>query len=116
MTPFRLATVWTLAVLAACSIPAAQLAPLEFDLFAVDKWVHVGFFAVFGILWMQAAPHRAWVVFGAGVAFGVGIEIWQGVLPIDRMPDPLDAVADVVGLMIGVPLGAWVARRGESNG
>lgn len=116
MTPTRIAALWTIAVLTACSIPAAQLAPLEFDLFAIDKWVHIGLFAVFGILWTQAFPDRTWAVFAAGVAFGVGIEIWQGLLPIDRMPDPLDAAADVVGLMIGVPLGSWIARRGESNG
>ncbi|WP_095510686.1 VanZ family protein [Rubrivirga marina] len=116
MTSSRIAIIWTIAVLAACSIPAAELTPPEYLPFAFDKWVHAGMFLVFGVLWMQAAPHRAWAVFAAGVAFGVGIEIWQGLLPIDRMPDALDAAADVVGLMVGIPLGAWIARRGESNG
>lgn len=115
MTPARLAIAWTVAVLAACSIPASQLSPPTFLPFSFDKWVHVGMFVVFGLLWTRARPDRLWLVFVAGVAFGVGIEIWQGLLPIERMPDPLDAAADVVGLLIGIALGRKLFGRAASN-
>ncbi len=116
MTPTRLAVLWTVTVLAACSFPAAEITPPEFLPLAADKWVHAGMFLVFGVLWMQAVPNRAWAVLAAGVAFGIGTELWQGLLPIGRFPDPLDAAADVVGLAIGVPLGGWIARHAEGNG
>ena len=116
MTPTRLAIAWTLAILVACSIPGADLRPPSMLPFAFDKWVHAGMFLVFGLLWMWARPGRMWAVFAAGVVFGIGIEVWQGLLPIDRSADALDAAADVVGLMVGVPLGRILARRAEGNG
>ena len=73
-------------------------------------------FVVFGLLWTRARPDHLWLVFLSGVAFGIGIEVWQGLLPIDRTPDPLDAAADVVGLIIGVPLGHKLFGREASNG
>ena len=103
-------------MLAACTVPASSLSPPSFLPFSFDKWVHAGMFLVFGALWMRARPDQPWAVFAAGVAFGIGIEIWQGLLPLDRMPEALDAVADTVGLVVGIPIGRVFVRRAESNG
>lgn len=111
MTPTRLAVLWTVAVLAACSIPGSQIEPLQFTPFALDKWAHAVLFFGFGVLWTRAQPDKVWGILLAGVAFGIAIEIWQGLLPIGRSPDPLDALADAVGLVAGVGLARALARR-----
>ncbi len=115
MTPTRWAVAWTVAIFVACSIPGAQVQPPELLPFAVDKWVHVGMFVGFGALWTWARPDRVWEVLVAGIAFGIGIEIWQGLLPIDRFPEALDAVADVVGLGLGIGLAVVLRRRSAGN-
>ena len=114
MSATRLAVLWTVAILVACSVPGPALPEAPETPLSVDKWVHVAMFLGFGVLWALAAPGRGWAVFGAGVAYAVGIELWQGALPIERSPDPFDALADVVGLVAGLGLAAWV-RRGRSN-
>ena len=95
-----LALAWTLLILALCSIPGDSLP--ESELFSYDKLGHAGAFAIFAWLWLRAAtPDRtAWVLAG-GVAFAIGTELYQGLLPFGRLADPLDALADLVGLLAG---------------
>jgi VanZ family protein len=47
------------------------------------------------------------VVVALGVVMAVGTEVVQGMLPWPRAMDPLDMLADVVGVAAGL----WVARR-----
>ena len=112
----KAAVVWTVAILAACSVPGPALPQTPGLPLSVDKWVHVGMFLGFGALWSLAAPGRAWTVLAAGLAYAVAIEVWQGALPIGRSPDPYDAVADAVGLVAGLALAAWARRRGNDPG
>ena len=116
MTKPALATLWSVAILAACLVPGSQIHPPAFLPFTMDKWVHLGMFLGFGALWLHARPERTREVLAAGVAYGIGIEILQGLLPIERSADPLDAAADVVGLLIGVGLVVAVRRWRASNG
>lgn len=111
----RLAIAWTVLIAVACTIPGNQVPDLELRLFSPDKIVHVLMFLGFGALWMRAAPDRPGAVVAGGVAFALAIEVWQTVLPIGRFGDPYDALADFVGLAIGVALGLW-RRRIESSG
>ncbi len=106
MTATRLALVWSVLILVLCSVPGESI-PVDASLLSLDKWVHAGLFAAFGALWLRARPGRGWAIFALGVAFGVGIEIWQGALPIGRSADVLDAVADVVGLVAGLGAQTW---------
>ncbi len=72
-----------------------------------DKVVHLAMFAVFGLLWMRACPEsrsKATFIFAAGVVLAIGTELAQGLSLIARDPDPLDALADVVGTAIGIAL------------
>jgi len=52
---------------------------------------------------------RAAGVFAAGVVFAVGSEFYQKILPFKRTADPYDAIADIVGLILG--LSAYLLYR-----
>lgn len=98
------ALLWTLAILAACSIPGSDLPDPGIP--SLDKAVHLGIFFGFGILWMRALDGRVrrragWVLAG-GFAYAVFTEFWQGWLPFDRSPDPADALANALGVVLGV--------------
>lgn len=108
MRRFLLPVLWTLGILAACSIPGRELpaAPIA----GLDKVAHVVLFAGFGWLWARALPARraAWAgLLGAGLAYAVFTEWYQGLLPLGRSADPYDALADALGLVLGLLL----ARR-----
>ena len=115
MTPTARAVAWTVLIVVACLVPGSSLPGVTFVPFSVDKWVHVGMFVGFGALWLAACPGRTWAVVGWGLALAVAIEVWQGALPIGRSPDPFDALADAVGLALGVGLALAVRRAAEGN-
>lgn len=78
-----------------------------------DKWVHATGYAVLaGTLAIALSAGRSRrstgrllvVAFVVAVAYGVGIEFVQGVLPA-RDESAVDAVADAVGALVG--LAAW---------
>ncbi|MEL6445481.1 MAG: VanZ family protein [Bacteroidota bacterium] len=102
---------WTLLCLALFSIPGQDLPP---DLLSFDKVAHLGLFAVLGVLWMRAMPREAWPwVLVGGIVFGIGTELYQGMLPWERKPDPYDALADGLGMVLGVGYWLWWERRRE---
>lgn len=105
------ALLWSLFVLAVCSIPGDDIPSTDFLPLSHDKWVHAGLFFGVGWLWLRAVPRKLWVIAAGGVAFGIGIEIWQMLLPIGRSAELLDAVADAVGLAAGLWLGTHFRRR-----
>ena len=109
--PRSLALGWSAAMLALCSIPGEDFGDLEDILFSADKLGHIALFAVFGWLWLRAAPQRLGAVVLGGVTFGIGIEIWQETVARGRGADVYDVVADLVGLALGVGLTLWAQRR-----
>lgn len=113
-----LAILWTFGIIAACSIPGRSLTPS--GLFEFDKLIHAVFFAGFGLLWLLAAqtPLRIRLrrVLLAGLALAVLTELYQGLLPFERFPDPYDALANAVGLIAAlVAYGWWHRRRAAQN-
>jgi VanZ family protein len=104
-----LAVLWTLAVLAALSVPGSALP--SFVHLSVDKVFHAAAFLVLGLLWLRAYPHEATRVLVAGVLFAVLTEVYQHVMPIGRSFSLADAFADTCGLVAGVGLG----RRGRGR-
>ena len=106
---------WTFAILLACSIPGRDIPNLGFDLFEYDKIVHFGLFLVFGWLWLRALPGHLtyrFVWLGLfGLAYGVATEIYQGLLPWERTPDPMDAIANILGLLVGFVVHEWTRVR-----
>ena len=98
-----LAALWTLAVFVACALPGSALR--DFSILTPDKLYHAFAFLVFALSW-RLAGGRPLAVGVAGVAFAVLIEWWQGNVAVGRYADPYDALADVVGLALGL----WTAH------
>ncbi|GAB3563938.1 hypothetical protein GCM10027578_08560 [Spirosoma luteolum] len=96
----------TIAIFIGCSIPGKQV-PTVFS--ASDKLTHVFIFAVFGGLWYLNG-YKAWRVLLAGIGYGILIEIWQGIMPINRSFDLYDALADSIGTAAGIGVAMLLAR------
>ena len=111
----RLAVAWTVLIAVACLIPGDRVPDVELRLLAPDKVVHVVMFLGFGALWMRVAD-RPLAVAVSGVAFALAIEVWQTVLPIGRLGDPYDVVADLAGLAAGIGVGLWQRRAATAGG
>ena len=106
-----LAALWTVGILVAMSIPAGNLAAVEPGI-GTDKIVHAFLFTGFGLLWLRGLcppdedklltcfRRRGGLFFVAGVLFAAGTEVYQHLLPVQRMADPYDATADLVGLTV----------------
>jgi hypothetical protein len=113
-----LAVVWTLVILVLCWIPADWLPVKEtggpgWDLPHKDKFVHAGMFLVFAVLWLEATkgkPGRfAWVA-AAGIALAVVTELGQNLPFLRRDGEVADALADSVGVVVGLWLFPWIDR------
>ncbi|MDP5139177.1 MAG: VanZ family protein [Spirosomaceae bacterium] len=76
-----------------------------------DKTAHFVAFAGFSIAWLLIKADYVKVII-AGIAFGVFIEFWQGILPesFHRSYEVLDMLADGIGTLIGCCT-FWVAKR-----
>lgn len=104
------APLWTLLIVGLCSIPGTELP--DVPVLHLDKLVHLSLFAVFAVLWLIRRPRVGFVyvaIFGAALA--IVTEPYQGWLSLGRVPDPFDAVANLVGLAIGIALGTRLRRR-----
>ncbi len=94
---------WTLAVvlvIVACLIPPPPIALPENG----DKGEH---FLAYFILASSAVqlfrPGRSLLWVGVGlVLMGIGIEFAQGALTRNRMADPMDALANTIGVLAGM--------------
>jgi VanZ family protein len=101
------------------SLPAAPPGTQQFS----DKTLHGIAFGIFAWLACRAfryaspaTPTRALLRgFGASVALGGGLELWQSLLPY-RSAEFLDFVADAIGALIAVLItaGAWQLTRAKA--
>ncbi len=80
----------------------------------LDKAVHVAVFAAVAVCARWCGLPRSPVVV-ALLAHAVLSEVVQGVLLSGRSADPLDAVADVVGVVLGALVPVPGARRAGSG-
>jgi len=74
-----------------------------------DKLAHLGIFLV-PVALALVAGFRRWVVVGVFAAHAVLSEVVQAVFLPHRAGDPLDAVADLTGVALGVVVGGHVLR------
>ena len=114
--PVVRALVWTLGILVAVTVPAATVPTAPPDI-GIDKGVHLVMFAGFGWLWMRALQERSlwWrglVVGGVGLALALGTEALQHVALLTRQGSLYDALANGLGLVLGMGGGAWRSRQG----
>lgn len=75
----------------------------------LDKVVHLLGYALLMFWWAQLIIERRWRLALAVALFGIAIELLQGLTP-DRLPDPLDALANAGGVLLG-----WLAARLSPN-
>lgn len=72
----------------------------------LDKLAHAGAFTVLALLGTRAGL-RPWLLAALLLAYGVGIEVAQGVFTTTREASLADVLADA----LGIALGLWLARR-----
>jgi VanZ family protein len=70
-----------------------------------DKVAHLLGYAVLTFWWAQLVTRRRRKLALAVVLFGIAVELLQGLTPV-RQPDPLDALANSVGALLG-----WLIAR-----
>lgn len=80
-------------------IPASMVPSSHFS--NQDKVEHITAMAILGCLWMLAVRRPISVII-AGIGFGISTELLQKWMALGRTCDPMDALADTVGTMIGV--------------
>ncbi len=102
-----LATLWTLAIIAGCSIPGDAIP--TFNILSIDKVYHIVAFLGFGLGWLWAGAKPRTVLL-TGIALAIGTELWQSLSFIGRFADPFDAIADVIGVGLAL-LTARTATR-----
>lgn len=91
-------------------LPASKNVPRLFP--HSDKAIHLFLFGSCSLLWMAALGRRgAGAVVLGGLAFAVGTELLQASPSIRRDPDPLDALADFLGVISVV----WIATVLSGN-
>ena len=95
---------WALAiavVIAVCLMPPPPLPPLPDN---SDKVEHLlAYFVLAACVVQLFASRRALLAAAVGlVVLGIGIEIAQGLLTTTRAADPRDAVANTLGVVLGM--------------
>lgn len=95
---------WLLAiavVIGVCLMPGADLPPMPRN---IDKIEHaLAFFVLAACAVQLFSPGRALLGAAAGlVLLGVGIEFAQAAFTTDRSGDPMDALADTIGVLFGL--------------
>ena len=81
----------------------------------VDKWVHIGLFAVLIFLWCRAfeiSAGKKLIVIISAIAYGILVEVVQKTWVPNRSFDLYDVAADAAGSLIG--LFVWL-RVKEKN-
>jgi VanZ family protein len=120
------AFLWGLFILIICGIPGHDLPELTFlDWLRPDKLVHLFIFGLLsyllvrGFLIQESFPilktrSRLWAFLIASL-YGVLIEILQAYVFIDRSGDVRDAIADMIGAVIGIWCFNFLMKRKTSG-
>jgi len=103
----RVAFFWTALIIAACLIPGNEVPNVHIPF--ADKWVHFLIFAGFAFLWLctmtRPGIRSGVIVFMLAIFLGIAVELLQGSgITSGRSCEPMDAVADTVGGLLGVLL------------
>lgn len=103
---------WALLVLVVVTslLPASELPAAPFE--GIDKLEHFLAYAVLAAGAAMLFARRGWQVALALalIALGIGLECAQGALTDSRQADPLDALANGLGVLAGTALG-WTPAR-----
>ncbi|MDC1105695.1 VanZ family protein [Prolixibacteraceae bacterium] len=95
---------WCGVILYGCLMPSNDIPNVKIP--NLDKVVHMIFYTGFTYL-LCASSYKKWkarYTLLIAIFFGIGIEVAQGVLPIERSPSFADAAANSLGAIIGIML------------
>lgn len=109
---------WGLAIAGVIVLSLTPPAPLPPLPSGTDKIEHALAYAMLASGAVQLFRERGtcWAIGAALVMLGIGLEFAQGAYTADRMQDPFDALANAVGVFIGLstratPMRDWLMRR-----
>ena len=96
--------IWILGWVLAISLSLLRPPPIGIDLPDSDKVGHLLAYATLSAWAMMIfATRRAWLLAALGlVALGIGLEFAQGALTDYRLRDPRDAIANTLGVLLGL--------------
>lgn len=107
--PLRLA-VFGLAVLVILYMTLAPNDDVPGSQLVWDKAAHAIAFGLLTIVGLLMSTHRRWIVAAAVMGLGIAIEVAQALMGFGRQGDWVDALADGIGVLLGLALWA-IARR-----
>lgn len=90
-----------LVVIVVCLMPMPALPPLPDNSDKVEHLLAYFFLAALAVQVFQGR-RALWLIAIALVLMGIGIEIAQGLLTAHRAADPRDALANTVGVLLGM--------------
>ncbi len=96
----------TAILLVLCVLPTRDLP----DPGTGDRFEHTAAWFVLTAVGYLLAPDRRLAIPAFALAYGILIEVLQGLLPTGRHSDPLDVVADSAGVAIAVALYLVIRR------
>jgi VanZ family protein len=107
---------WAIVIFGASSVPSDAIP--QSIIFSQDKLIHMGVYAVFGILLYRGIRRRStgtwiaagWLTFGIGVVYGASDEFHQHFVP-GRSMDIFDLIADAIGIACAIGFARYLERR-----
>ena len=113
---FIAAAGWSILIWALLSIPGSNIPSGQ--IWSFDKVGHAGLFFMLALLCLNAVRDKHSRVLAGVIVAGILLaplsEIYQGLLPIGRIADPYDALADIAGFLAG--MGFWLVASRAKNG
>ncbi len=110
--PWLWFALWCLAIAIVAAVSLGPPPPLPELPSGTDKIEHALAYALLAFGAVQIFDSRSTCAV-AGVALviiGIGIEFAQGAFTVDRLRDPFDAIANAIGVLIGLASRATPAR------
>ncbi len=90
-----------LVVIVVCLMPMPAMPPLPDNSDKIEHLLAYFFLAALAVQLFQGR-RALWIIAMALVVMGIGIEIAQGVLTAHRAADPRDALANTIGVLLGM--------------
>ncbi len=111
-----LAVTWTLLIAIACWLPRAVVQEVEdgsgwFKMPNLDKLIHCTIFMFFAVFWSRVVRGRAGAVVAGGLVLAIVTELGQSTALVGRDANVFDALADMIGVAVGVLLASRFASR-----
>jgi len=75
-----------------------------------DKLHHSAAFAVLALLGWAGWPRQIGAVAGGLLGYGVLIEVCQATLTANRVGEPMDVIADALGIVVARVIVGWLGR------